>query len=96
MSDERAKILEELEEEAKDWVKEEYARRYAIAKETVEKKGMETQQHLKVLGISDPGKIASETQLSISYARSEIYKEVQFEADKWIVEELEKRLKEGK
>ena len=95
MSDERAKILEELEEEAKGWVKEEFTRRYAIAKDTLAKMGQETQEHVKALGITDPGKIASETQMSISYAKSELYKEVQFEADKWIIEELEKRLKEG-
>ena len=95
MSDDRAKILEQLEEEVKPWVKEEFARRYAIAKETMEKQGKETQDHLKAKGISDPGKIASQTQMSISYAKSELYKEVQFEADTWIVNELEKRLKEG-
>lgn len=96
MSDDRAVILEQLEEEVKTWIKEEFARRYAIATKTMEQQGKETQDHLKTLGITDPGKIASETQMSISYAKSEIYKEVQFEADRWVVTELEKRLKEGK
>ena len=96
MSDDREKILEQLEEEVKAWVKEEFARRYQIARETLEKQGKESQEHLKALGITDPGKIASETQMSISYSKSELYKEVQFEADMWIVNELEKRLKKNK
>ena len=96
MPDDREKILEQLEEEVKAWVKEEFARRYQIARETLEKQGKESQEHLNALGIKDPGKIASQTQMSISYAKSELYKEVQFEADMWIVNELEKRLNENK
>ena len=96
MSDKRAKILEELEEEAKAWVKEEFERRYRLAKETMEKQGKETEEHLKAMGVYDSGKIASQTQMSISYAKSEIYKDVQFEADNWVISELEKRLKESK
>lgn len=96
MSDKRAEILKELEEEAKAWVKEEFARRYSIARETLEKQGKETEEHLKSIGVHDSGKIASQTQMSISYAKSEMYKDVQFEADNWIISELEKRLKEEK
>jgi F0F1-type ATP synthase membrane subunit b/b' len=94
MSDKREKILKQLEEEAKVWINEEYARRYKIAKETMEKQGKETEEHLKARGVSDPGMIARQTQMSISGARSELYKDVQFEADQWIIKELEKRLKE--
>ena len=94
MSDRREKILEQLEEEAKVWVKEEYARRFAAARETMEKQQKETEEHLRTLGISDVGRIASETQMSISVARSEMYKDIQFEADNWVINELEKRLKE--
>lgn len=94
MSDKREKILKQLEEEAKVWVNEEFARRFQIARETMEKQGKETEEHLKARGISDPGMIARQTQMSISGAKSELYKDVQFEADNWIISELEKRLKE--
>jgi hypothetical protein len=33
--------------------------------------------------------------LSISYAKSELFKDVQFEADNWVEEELKRRMKEG-
>ena len=94
MSDNREKILEQLEEEAKAWVKEEFARRFTIAKETMEKQGKETEEHLRAKGINDGGKIASQTQMSIAGAKSELYKDVQFEADNWVIQELEKRLKD--
>jgi predicted flap endonuclease-1-like 5' DNA nuclease len=95
MSDKEAKLREQLEEEAKVWVKEEFARRFTVARETMEKQGRETEEHLRNTGIKEKGQIASETQLSISYAKTELYKDVQFEADNWIEEEVRKRLKEG-
>lgn len=93
MSEEEAKLREQLEEEAKVWVKEEFARRFELARATMEKQGRETEEHLHQMGISDTSRIASETQLSISYAKSELMKDVQFEADQWVEEELKKRLK---
>jgi F0F1-type ATP synthase membrane subunit b/b' len=96
MSDKEAKLRKQLDEEAKAWVKEEFSRRFQIARETMEKQGRETEEHLRKTGINDAGRIASETQLSISYAKSELFKDVQFEADSWVDEELKKRLNEGK
>jgi len=96
MTDKEAKLREQLEEEAKAWVKEEFARRFSIARETMEKHGRETEEHLRQKGIKETGQIASQTQMSISYAKSELIKDVQFEADNWVEEELKKRLnKEG-
>jgi hypothetical protein len=95
MSAKETKLREQLEEEAKKWVKEEFARRFQIARETMEKQGRETEEHLHKTGISDTSRIASETQLSISYAKSELFKDVQFEADNWVEEELKRRMKEG-
>jgi hypothetical protein len=96
MSDKEAKLREQLEEEAKAWVKEEFARQFIIARETMEKHGMETEEHLRQKGIEDKGQIASQTQMSIAYAKSELIKDIQFEADNWVEEELKKRLeKEG-
>jgi len=95
MSDKEAKLREQLEAEAKVWVKEEFARRYQIARETMERQGRESEEHLLKMGVTEPSRIASETQLSISYAKSELYKEVQFEADNWVEEELKNRLKKG-
>jgi len=95
MSDREAKIREQLEEEAKVWVDEEFARRFTIARETMEKQGRENEEHLRSTGISDTSRIASETQMSISFAKSELYKDVQFEAENWVEEELKKRLKDG-
>lgn len=94
MTDREAKIREELEEEAKAWVQKEFARRFEIARETMEKQGRESEEHLRSLGHENTSRIASETQMSISYARSELMKDVQFEADNWVEEELKKRLKE--
>jgi hypothetical protein len=93
MSDKESKIREQLEEEAKAWVKEEYARRYQAARETMEKQGRETEEYLKITGINDTSRIASETQMSISYAKSELLKDVRFEAENWVEEELKRRLK---
>ena len=95
MSGKETKLREQVEEEAKAWVKEEFARRFQIARETMEKQGRETEEHLRKTGIDDRGRIASETQLSISYAKSELFKDVQFEADNWVEEELKRRMKEG-
>ena len=95
MSDKEVKLREQLEEEVKVWVKEESVRRFQIARETMEKHGRETEEHLRQKGIKETGQIASETQLGISYAKSELYKEVKFEADRWIEEEVKKRLKGG-
>ena len=94
MTEKEAELRKQLEEEAKVWVKEEFTRRFAIAKETMEKQGRETEEHLRQKGIKETGRIASETQMSISYAKSELYKDVQFEADNWVEEELKKRLNE--
>lgn len=96
MSEKEAKLREQLEEEAKVWVKEEFARRYQLARETMEKQGRETEEHLHKMGISDTSRIASETQMSISYAKSELMKDIQFEAENWVEEELKKRLKKKK
>ena len=96
MSDKEAKLREQLEEEAKVWVKKEFARRFTIARETMEKQGRETEEHLRKTGINDTGQIAMETQMSISNAKSELLKDVQFEADNWVEEELKNRLKEEK
>lgn len=92
MTEEEAKLREQLEEEAKVWVKEEFARRFELARETMEKQGRETQEHLQNMGIRDTGRIAAETQRSISLAKSELLKDVQFEADQWIEDEVKKRL----
>ena len=72
MSKKEAELREQLEEEAKAWVKEEFARRFEIARETMLKQGQETEHFLKVTGINDTSRIASETQMSISYAKSEL------------------------
>ncbi len=96
MSDKEAKLREQLEEEAKVRVKEEFARRFTVARETMERQGRESEEYIRKTGIKETGQIASETQLSISYAKTELYKDVQFEADNWIEEEVKKRLKEGK
>ncbi len=95
MSEKEAMLREQLEEEAKAWVKEEFARRFVVARETMEKQGRETEEHLRKTGIKETGQIASETQMSISYAKTELFKDVQFEADNWVEEEVRKRLKEG-
>ena len=95
MSDKEVEIREQLEEEVKSWVKEESMRRYQIARETLDKQGRESEEHMRNIGVKETGTIASETQLSISYAKSELYKEVQFEADRWIEEEVTKRMKGG-
>jgi len=96
MTDKETKLREQLEEEAKVWVKKEFERRMAIARETMEKSGRETEEHLRQKGIKETGQIASQTQMSISYAKSELIMDVQFEADNWVEEELKKRLnKEG-
>ncbi len=92
MSDEENKLRAQLEEEAEVWVKEEYARRFKIARETMEKQGQETEIYLKMTGIDNTSRIASETQMSISYAKSELLKDVKFEAENWVEEELKKRL----
>ena len=92
MSEKEKKLREQLEEEALVWVKEESARRYQIARETLEQQGRESEEHMRKMGIKETGTIASETQLSISYAKSELFKEVRFEADRWIEEEVKKRL----
>ena len=89
---EEDKLRAQLEEEAAVWVKEEFARRFEIARETMEKQGQETERHLKITGINDTSRIASETQMSISYAKSELLKDVRFEAENWVEEELKKRL----
>jgi len=94
MSEKEAELREQLDAEASAWAKEEFARRYQIARETMEKHGRETEEHLRQKGIKETGQIASETQLSISYAKSELYKDVQFEAENWVEQELQKRLKE--
>jgi len=96
MPDKETKLREQLEEEAKVWVKEEFARRLQIARETMEKQGRESEEYLKATGVNDTSRIASETQMSISYAKSELIKDVQFEADNWVEEELEERLKKEK
>ena len=93
MTEEEVKLREQLEEEAKVWVKEEIARRFQVAKETLEQQARESEAYIVKAGITEPSKIASETQLSISYARSELGKDVRFEADKWVEEEVMKRLK---
>lgn len=93
MSDKEAKLREQLEEEAKAWVKEEFARRFQIARETMEKQGRETEEYLRRTGVSDTSNIASETQMSIAGAKSELVLDVRFEADNWVEEELKKRLK---
>ncbi|MDF1525161.1 MAG: hypothetical protein RRA15_08460 [bacterium] len=95
MSDKEKKLREQLEEEALVWVKEESARRYQTARETLERQGRESEEHMRHLGVKETGTIASETQLSISYAKSELYKEVRFEADQWIEDEVIKRMKGG-
>lgn len=92
MPDEEDKLRAQLEEEAEVWVKEEFTRRFKIAKETMEKQGQETERYLKITGINDTSRIASETQMSISYARSELLRDVKFEAENWVEEELKKRL----
>jgi hypothetical protein len=92
MSDREAEHRKQLEEEAGAWVKKEYERRFACARETLEQQGRESEHHLKMMGINDTSRIASETQMSISHARTEILKDVQFEADNWVEAELKKRL----
>ena len=96
MPDKETKLREQLEDEAKIWVKEEFARRLQIARETMEKQGRESEEYLKATGVNDTSRIASETQMSISYAKSELIKDVQFEADNWVEEELKERLKKEK
>ena len=95
MSDKEIKLREQLEEEVKVWVKEESMRRYKVARETLEKQGRESEEHMRNTGVKETGTLASETQLSISYAKSELYKEVRFEADRWIEEEVKKRMEGG-
>jgi DNA-binding helix-hairpin-helix protein with protein kinase domain len=92
MSEKEKRLREQLEEEARAWVKKEFERRFQIAKETMEKQGRESEAHLNMMGISDTSRIASETQMSISYAKSELMKDLQFEAENWVEEELKKRL----
>ena len=96
MPDKETNLREQLEDEAKIWVKEEFARRLQIARETMEKQGRESEEYLKATGVNDTSRIASETQMSISYAKSELIKDVQFEADNWVEEELKERLKKEK
>ena len=95
MSDKEIEIREQLEEEVKAWVKEESMRRYQVARETLEKQGRESEEHMRITGVKEKGTIASETQLSISYAKSALYQEVRFEADNWIEEEVKTRLEGG-
>jgi len=94
MNEKEARLREQLEEEADAWVKKEFERRFKLARETMEKQGRETEHFLKTTGIDNTSRIASETQMSISYAKSELYKDVRFEADNWIEEEVAKRLQE--
>lgn len=94
MSDREAELRKQLEEEAQEWVKREHDRQYRIARETLEQQGRESEHHLKLSGINDTSRIASETQMSISHARAEILKDLQFEAENWVEVELKKRLEE--
>ena len=58
MSDREAQLRQQLEKEAEAWIKEEHARRYQKAKETLEQQCMESEKHLKATGISDTSNIA--------------------------------------
>ena len=93
MNDEEKLLREELKEEAKVWIREEYARRFEKVRETLEKQAMETIEHMKSQGMKGEDEVAAETQMSVNYARSELLKEVEFEAFNWIEEEVKKRLK---
>jgi hypothetical protein len=95
MNDEEKLLHEELKEEANAWIREEYARRFEKVRETLEKQAMETIEHMKSRGVTGEAEVAAQTQRSIRYARSELLKEVEFEAFNWIEEEVKKRLKKS-
>ncbi|UCG39472.1 MAG: hypothetical protein JSV00_04415 [bacterium] len=96
MSEQEKRLRSQLEEEARAWVKEEYNRRFNLARESLEKQGRETIEHLKAMGNVTPGELsahAAHTQMCITVARSELLKEVEFEAENRVEEELKKRMK---
>ena len=94
MSDREAKIRQELEEEAQTWIKEEFARRYQTVRDSIEKQGMETVEHLKSLEASqmEISQHMAHMQTSMAYAKGEIMNDIKFEAENWVEEELKKRL----
>ena len=93
MTDEEKQLREQIKEEMKPWMKEEYEKRLQKTKETIEQQGKETIEFLQKSGQGGEGEIATETQRSIGYARSELWKEVEFDAFHRVEEELKKRLK---
>lgn len=96
MTDEEKKLREQIKEEMKGWIKEEYHRRFEEAKKSLEQQGQENIEHVRKQGIGGEDEIAAQTQMSIGFARTEILKEVEFDAFHRVEEELKKRLKEKK
>ena len=92
MTDEEELLRKQLKEEAKTWMKEEYAKRFQRIREALEKQARETTEFLESQGIAGTAEIASQTQMSIAFARSELWKEVEFESFTWIEKEVKNRL----
>ena len=90
MSKLEEKILAQLEEEAKEWIKQEYHRRQKIVREEIEKQVAYVQEHE---GHHSAGVVRSYHERAMGYAMKELRNEVEFEADQWIIEEMGKRLK---
>ena len=96
MTEEELKLRQQIKEEMKPWMKEEYAKRLQMAKETLEQQEKETIEFLQKSGQGGEGEIATETQRSLGYARTELWREIEFEAFHRVEEEFKKRLKEMK
>lgn len=93
MSKKEELLRKQLKEEAEIWIKEEYPRRFQSVREALEKQGRETVEFLARRGDSSTADIASQVQIGITYARSELWRELEREAADWVEKEVKKRLK---
>ena len=92
MSKLREQILAELEKEAADWAAKEYRKRQEIVRQEVEKQVAYAQEHDGYHGAST---VRAYHERNMALAMSELRREVEFEADQWIIRELDKRLEKA-
>jgi len=82
------KILEQLEKEAKVWIEQEYKRRQERIREEIEKQIAWAQQEGGTAGADG---VRAFHERAKGYAMTELFNDVQFEADQWIIAEMEQR-----
>jgi hypothetical protein len=87
------KIRKELEEEAKEWIQEEYRRRQKLVREEIQKQVAYAEEHE---GSHGAAAVRSYHEKAMGYAMNELRNQLQFEADQWIIEEMGKRLETAK